>query len=234
MAGGTYRGIFAKLLDDLDFQALSPQARHVFLTLRLSAQNSAASIFRYYPEIFRAQTGYSNEILDAALAELERSPSPDAPWIFREGPVVWLRNGLRHDPNIRLADKKHMKSIERAVASLPKLKIVASFCDYYRITRPFDGPPRGLARASGDPSPPSSSTSTRTIPPGRVFEGPSGNGISEHRERPPDMFNRDCPEAGWRGQCVRAAWVADHPGESFPSKRDGSPKQCSAHERPRG
>jgi hypothetical protein len=234
MAGGTYRGVFSKLFDDLDYQQLTPYARLTLVTLRLCAQNSAASIFRYYPEVLRSQTGLTNEILDATLAELERSPSSEAPWIFREGPVVWVRNGLRHDPNIRLADKKHMKSVERAVASLPRLQIVARFCDYYRIERPFDGPPKALGRPLEDPSPPSSSTSTRTIPPGRVFEGPSSNSSQNGRlingRWPAEMFNRDCLDPAWREyQCVRSSWVAEHPGEPFPSKRDGTPKQCAVH-----
>src|SRR5262249_53256406 len=137
---GLYRGIYSALLDDPDFQTLTAAARHVLLTLRLCSQNSAASIFRYYPEIVMAQTGYSRAVLETTLQELERSPSEESPWIVREGPVVWIRNGLRYDPSLRLADEKHRKAVEKAVAGLPKLEIVVKFCDYYEIARPFEGP----------------------------------------------------------------------------------------------
>lgn len=182
--GGTYRGIYSKWVDELDFQVLTPPARHTLLTLRLCPQNNAASIFRYYPEVLRSQTGYPAEILDAALAELECSPSLAAPWIYREWLVVWIRNGLRHDPNIRLADPKHKKAVERAVESLPKLGIVARFCDYYRIPRPFDGPSEALGRVSEGGERfglrvEDSTGQDRRISFGRVSEGPS-EGLCPH------------------------------------------------------
>jgi hypothetical protein len=43
-----------------------------------------------------------------------------------------------------LADVKHRKAVERAISELPKLEIVLRFCDYYQITRPFEGPSKTL------------------------------------------------------------------------------------------
>jgi hypothetical protein len=135
---GTYRGIFSAMVDDPDFQALSPQARHVFLTLRVSPQLGPAGIFRYYPAV---QTGLDGDELAKALTELEAHF-----WVVREGPILWLRNALLHDPSIRLSDMKHRKTVEKWVAGLPKLGIVLTFCEYYKITRPFEGPTKALRR----------------------------------------------------------------------------------------
>lgn len=132
---GTYRGIFSALVDDPDFQALSPQARHVFLTLRVCLQLGPAGIFRYYPAILAEQTGLDPEVIDKALAELAAGR-----WVIREGPILWIRNALRHDPAMRLSDAKHRKTVDRWLSGLPKLHIVLTFCDYYGIPRPFDGP----------------------------------------------------------------------------------------------
>ncbi len=146
---GVYRSIFSALFDDPDFQRLSAQARHTLLTLRLCSAAGPAAIFRYYPELLCHQTGYSAKTLEAALQELEREG-----WIIREGVVLWIRNGFRDDPTIRLADPKHRKSVEPAVAALPKLNIALTFCDYYRVARPFEGPSDALARPLEDPSSP--------------------------------------------------------------------------------
>jgi hypothetical protein len=81
------------------------------------------------------------EVTEKALVELAADF-----WVIRQGPIVWLRNALRHDPSMRLSDAKHRKTIERWVLGLPKLSIVLTFCDYYQITRPFEDPskrPRG-------------------------------------------------------------------------------------------
>lgn len=159
---GVYRGIFSSLIDDPDYQKLSSDARLVLLTLRLSAQAGAAAIFRVYVAVLAEQTGLESRDVEKALAELATSPSSEKPWVVQEGPVVWVRNALRYDPNIRLADPKHVKSIERAVAALPRLAIVANFCRYYQIASPFDGSGEGLGRPSEDLSPPN--TETEVLP----------------------------------------------------------------------
>lgn len=133
MSRGLYRGVYSSLPDDPDFQRLSPNARLVFYTCRLCAQAGPAAIFRYYPELLIVQTGLKAPQLEAALQELERET-----WILREGVVLWVRNGLRHDPNVRLANPKHRKGVMRALESLPHLNIVLRFCDYYQIIYPFD------------------------------------------------------------------------------------------------
>jgi hypothetical protein len=137
------------MLDHPDYQALSSAARLTLLTLRLCSQNTAASIFRPYPAVLCVQTGLSLRALAGALAELEAGA-----WIEREGHVVWIRNGLRYDPNLRLSDDKHRAAVLRALEALPSCALVGKFCEYYRITRPLPGPGQGLARPWQDRSPP--------------------------------------------------------------------------------
>jgi len=151
---GVYRGVYSSLLDDPDYQRLAAAARLVLLTLRLSAHAGAAAIFRAYPAVLGEQTGLDVDDVEKALEELASSPRSDRPWIYRESGVVWIRNALRYDPNIRLADDKHRKSIERAVSALPRLGIVARFCSYYRIASPLEDSDEGLGGPSEDLSPP--------------------------------------------------------------------------------
>ena len=151
MTRGTYRGVYSSLFEDPDYQVLSPEARLCLLTARQCRQAGPAAIFVCYPAVLASQTGLTNDKVDAALSELET-----AGWIVREGLVLWVKNGLRYDPSMRLADKKHRRAVERAVSELPKLKIVLTFCDYYGITRPFEAPSktcRTLALLKPDPEP---------------------------------------------------------------------------------
>src|SRR3972149_12081817 len=108
---GTYRGIYSVLIDHLGFQALSPIARHVLLTLRICPQTNVCCLFRLYRAVLSAQTGYAEAKLDEALQELQT-----AEWIELDGPIVWIKNGLRYDPTLRLSDPKHLKAVERTLA----------------------------------------------------------------------------------------------------------------------
>jgi len=136
---GVYRGIYSALADDPDYQSLAAKSRLVLLTARICKQAGPAGIFRYYPTLLAAQTGLSMRDISTALAELEA-----ADWIRLEEPILWIRNALRHDPNMHLSNDKHRKSVSLTLAELPRLQIVLDFCNYYEIDKPFDAPPNGL------------------------------------------------------------------------------------------
>jgi hypothetical protein len=140
---GVYRGIYSALPDDPDFQRLSPDARLTLLVARVCHQAGPAAIFRYYPELLRLQTGLSAKRLEAAFVELEVGN-----WIYRDGSVMWIRNGLRHDPTTTLANKLHKISIIRWLDGLPKERIVLKFCDYYKLPYPFEAHVNGLPSPS--------------------------------------------------------------------------------------
>ena len=129
---GAYRGIFSVLLDDPDYQKLSPYARLVLLTARQCQDAGPSAIFRYYPEKLAHQTGLTTETVLVALAELQ-----EAGWIVEDGVLLWVRNGLRYDPHVRPNNGNHREGIEEHLKSLPKRALVIQFCEYYGFDIPF-------------------------------------------------------------------------------------------------
>jgi hypothetical protein len=67
----------------------------------------------------------------AALEELEAGG-----WLIYDEAVLWVRNGLRFDPSMTLANEKHRKAISSGLDRLPKSPVVLKFCDYYKIAYP--------------------------------------------------------------------------------------------------
>lgn len=199
---GVYRGVYSEMIEDPDYQALSPHARHVLLTLRLCQQNTPACLFRVYPAVLEAQTGYPVRSLRLPLVELVagRWVVCEGPWETLAGPfLVWIRNGLRYDPHLRLADPKHRKAVERAISAFGRSPLVATFCDYYQITRPFEGSPEEPRRAFGDQSSPSPIPRPIPIPStSSANGGPSEALPSVPRWGTPEalvtMFNAETPD----------------------------------------
>jgi hypothetical protein len=105
----------------------------VLLIARICKQAGPAVIFRYYPAVLSAQTGLPAKDIQMALGELQ-----EARWIEYDSSVLWVRNGLRYDPYLNLRNEKQRRGVERAVAELPRSQVVLNFCDYYKITKPFD------------------------------------------------------------------------------------------------
>jgi len=132
---GLWRGLYSSIVDHPDFQALSPHARLVLFVCRLGSQAGPAAIFRYYREPLMLQTGLAADELEAALSELEKRPSPSKPWIIRDDAVVWIRNGLKHDPTLSLQHNRHRAAILRALSALPYTPTVKKFFRYYGFTR---------------------------------------------------------------------------------------------------
>lgn len=67
-------------------------------------------------------------------------------WLRVQGRVWWLRNGLRFEPSLRpKANPNHRVFIQKALAALPKLAIVAEFARYYADL--------GIAAPHGTPIP---------------------------------------------------------------------------------
>lgn len=130
---GVYRGIYSALVDDPDYHRLKANERLVLVTARICKQAGPAGIFRFYPSLLAEQTGLKVRDVETALAGLEREG-----WVLREGPVLWIRNALRHDPNLHLANERHRTSVENALRDLPRLAIVLKFCNYYQIAKPFE------------------------------------------------------------------------------------------------
>lgn len=144
---GVYRGVYTSLVDDPDFQRLTPQARHVLATMRLSRDIGPGCIWRAYLDPIARRTGWSLKIVERSLHELVTMG-----WIEWDGVILWIKNGLRYDPTFKISDEKHVKAITKHIASLPKREIVVRFCQYYKITCPFDAPSKTLT-CLGPPNP---------------------------------------------------------------------------------
>jgi hypothetical protein len=132
---GTYRAIYVSLWDDPDFLKLSPEAKLIFLNLRTGTQTNMPCIYRFYEEAIREQTGYSDRVIDTVLDTL-----CDTGWIQIEEGILWVKNALRHDPNIFFNNPLHVEAIKNILRGLPKLKIVIDFCTYYGIEKPYEIP----------------------------------------------------------------------------------------------
>jgi hypothetical protein len=168
-ARGVHRGVYCVLVDGPDFQALAPVTRHVFLTARLSPQAGPACIFRYYPEVLARQTGWPRAKVDGAIRELV-----EAGWAQFEDGILWLVNGLRYDPTMRLSNRKHRAAVLRALKGLPRRPIIVRFCQYYNLQRLYDslsianpvlahdGPPKKTEETRSNPNKPEP---TRELPP---------------------------------------------------------------------
>ena len=144
---GRYRGVYSALFDNMEFQSLSAAARQVLVFARLCEDAGPAAIFRFYYELIQAHTGLSAARVRKALAELVATN-----WIEIEGPVLWIKNGLRYDPSINLTNRKHLKGVLGQIRSLPKLDIVLRFCIYYDLGKPFESPSNGSVSGSGSGS----------------------------------------------------------------------------------
>ena len=130
---GPFRSSYEALADDPDFQDLSPLAQAVFHTLKLKLGQYGIGVF--YPTVLGEYHRKSSaEELAAALRELEaQKPSGAASWIARERNVLWIRNGLRWDPLLTLANPNHQKGALRHARSLPTPALAAEFIEYYEL-----------------------------------------------------------------------------------------------------
>jgi len=129
---GEYATIHTAIVDDPEFQALSPPSRYVWYTLKLLLGASGIDLIRAHLASLSAATGYPINRLSDTLAELEKGG-----WLVRQGDILWLRNALRFNPQFNLTNPKHATHLRNHLEGLPRLKIVADFAAYYSIEAPF-------------------------------------------------------------------------------------------------
>jgi len=135
MAGqrGLYRSVHCSLVDDPEYQELSPGARHTLLTLRMCRDCTTAGIFRYYLTVLLEQTGYSPDEQEKHLAGLEAGG-----WILRDKTVLWVKNALKYEPSISLKNEKHIEGVRNHLRALPRTAILTDFLNYYPETLSAD------------------------------------------------------------------------------------------------
>lgn len=130
---GVYRSIYSMIFDDGDYQKLTTRERLVLITARQCHSAGPAAIFRYYASVLADQVGCTPAQVKEALAALAAGG-----WVVFDDTVLWVRNGLRYEPTMTLANPKHRVAIADWLAALPKTEVVVQCCHYYRIPCPFD------------------------------------------------------------------------------------------------
>lgn len=125
---GIWRAIYVSLWDDPEFLKFTRVEKLVFLNLRTGPQCNLPAIFRYSLDMVIMQTRTKSSSVRLALRTLSEKN-----WIKTEAGIVWIKKGLKYDPNVTLTNPKHMIAIKNAILSLPKLQIVRDFIDYYKI-----------------------------------------------------------------------------------------------------
>jgi hypothetical protein len=175
-----YRSSYESLVDDADYQLLSPLAQAVFHTLKLKLGQYGIAVF-YLGVLEHIHARSSRDELEAALRELE-APKPvsgSEGWIRRERNVCWLVNGLRFDPFFTASNANNRKGAITYARSLPKVALVEAFLSAYGLAD-ADGEGTPSPTPSPSPSPtPLGSTETETE------KGVnSGSGRSEQGKEP--------------------------------------------------
>lgn len=149
---GEYRAIHTVLLDSPEFLDLSPGAQLVFFHLKLRLGATGIDVLPAAEAQIAETTGLpltappngdTNTVANT-VRELIRTG-----WLKRERNVLWLRNGLRYEPSRSLNNEKNRKGVENHISTLPKLKIVNDFAEYYGLEKPFPEEHRTEHRSEG-------------------------------------------------------------------------------------
>lgn len=133
---GQYGAIYVRLYEDLNFLRLSFPARDLLRYLLTCPGRNIANIFILNREQVTRHIGLKSRQIDRYLEELLSIPTdlpnpPYHPWIAYEIPIIWVINGLKHEPGISLDNPKHKEAVQKIIDSLPKREILYKFLTYY-------------------------------------------------------------------------------------------------------
>jgi hypothetical protein len=130
---GKHQSIHTALIDDPQFQKLTPEAKLCFYTLKLMLGAAGIDVVRAHQLAIAEVTGLGIEAVRTALRDLD-----NAGFLMIEENVLWLRNGLRFNPALNLDNSNHRKSIKTHLEGLPALAIVNLFAEKYDFGTVFD------------------------------------------------------------------------------------------------
>jgi hypothetical protein len=131
MGRGNYRSIHCVIVDGPDFQALSPGAKLVWYTLKMTLGPSGIDVIPALAGTLMERTSLDEKAITKGLEQLEA-----AGWVRRERNIVWMVEGLRHDPHLKLINQNHRAQIAAHLNGLPRLAIVDAFRAHYGFTAP--------------------------------------------------------------------------------------------------
>ncbi len=140
-------------------------------------------IFPLYIEPIEKQTGLSRKVIEKALDAL-----CDTRWITIDDGIVWVRNGLKFDPNISLKNENQVKAIKKNLLGLPKSKLVVDFCQYYGLEIPYE-----IASRKGMAYPMPTQEPEPEPEPEKEPETEPDTVPSEPYQPLVDLFNNSCP-----------------------------------------
>lgn len=192
---GEYRPIYVVLVHDADYHALTPAAKLVFLHCKLNLGSAGIGVL--YAAALAEQTGLPESDIAVAMQQLEAGD-----WVRVDRNIVWVRNGLRFEPSLSVANPNHREWLRKHVAGLPRLPILDAFRAHYA---------EWFGAGSRNPSPShrdgmGDATAINTIS--------STNTITTRNSRTARKPRRTSVEARWphfpRESCDRlyAAWSA--------------------------
>lgn len=148
MSRGEYRSIHTVLVEDTDFQALDPDAKLVWYTLKMQLGPSGLGTITAWHAVLEGQTGLTPDRLQAAMKELVEEG-----WLRVQDNIFWIVNGLRYDPSITLSNDNHASSVQDHLRGLPKREIVNAFAeDHEELEKPW--PEIGIEHPSTIPQVP--------------------------------------------------------------------------------
>ena len=172
---GEYRAIYAAILHDAAYQALTPAARGLLFQLKLMLHFSG--IGHLYQEQLLQASGLTPKKLESAVCELIRNG-----WIERDNTLYWLVNGYRFEVGLNPGKRKN---VERHIAGL-RGPLVSRWMEKYEDFA--KGAPKPSLKPSGKPSPKPSGKGVKKKRPSR--EGSSRqklNRTEQKGEAPPAL-----------------------------------------------
>jgi hypothetical protein len=128
---GAFRSIHTVIVDGPDFQALSPGAKLVWYTLKMTLGPSGIDVVPALVATLVERTGADEGQIKKALAQLEANG-----WVRVERNVVWMIEALRHEPAFSLTNQGHRAKIRAHLSGLPHLAILDAFRAHYGFADP--------------------------------------------------------------------------------------------------
>jgi len=151
-----YRCVYARLIDDRDFQSLPPESQRLWFFLRLSPEAGPVGLFRFYPStwlerLYPDDPLGSRSVFDDALCQLVR-----AGYVSHEEGYLLLHRALLFDPHLQpAANENHRKMVFRQLEPMKKLRLAHLLLGEIGLEDPEEWqrtlPPAGVAESHPDP-----------------------------------------------------------------------------------
>lgn len=145
---GEFRVVFVVTQSTEAMQRLTGNAHTVWLHLKLTLPAHGIGLLYLEQLVDVCGTDATEDTVRAGLAELEA-----AGLLARERSVYWLLDALRDEPFMAVSSAQTRRGVQKKVATLPPLGIVAAFRAHYAawfVDDPFVEPPTGATDTPGE------------------------------------------------------------------------------------